>query len=33
VLCETSGTVHVTGTVKGENVDFVGDGVFEFLHG
>jgi hypothetical protein len=33
VLCETSGTVHVTGTVKGENVDFVGDGIFEFLHG
>jgi len=33
VLCETSGSVRVSGTVKGERVDFVGAGVFEFLHG
>jgi hypothetical protein len=33
VLCETSGTVRVSGTVKGQHIDFVGTGVFEFLHG
>jgi hypothetical protein len=33
VLCETSGTVRVSGIVKGEYIDFVGAGVFEFLHG
>jgi hypothetical protein len=33
VLCETGGTVRASGTVKGEDFDFVGTGVFEFLHG
>lgn len=33
VLCETSGTAHVTGTINGEHLDFVGAGVFEFLYG
>jgi hypothetical protein len=33
VLCETDGTVRVSGTVRGEEFDFVGTGVFEFLHG
>jgi hypothetical protein len=33
VLCETSGSVRASGTVKGEDFDFVGTGVFEFLHG
>jgi hypothetical protein len=33
VLCETSGTVSVTGTIKGERIDFAGTGVFEFLYG
>jgi hypothetical protein len=33
VLCETSGTAHVTGSIGGEGFDFVGAGVFEFLHG
>jgi hypothetical protein len=33
VLCETSGTVHVEGSVGGEAVDFIGSGVFELLHG
>jgi hypothetical protein len=33
VLCETSGTAHVTGNIGGERVDFVGTGVFEFLYG
>ncbi len=33
VLCETSGTARVTGTVNGKDIDFVGAGVFEFLHG
>lgn len=33
VLCETSGTAHVTGRVGGRDIDFVGTGVFEFLHG
>ncbi|WKG06105.1 hypothetical protein [Mycolicibacterium sp. HK-90] len=33
VLCETSGTATVTGSVGGQNIDFVGAGVFEFLYG
>jgi hypothetical protein len=33
VLCEASGIARVSGFIKGENVDFVGTGVFEFLHG
>jgi len=33
VLCETSGTARVSGSINGEDVDFVGTGVFEFLHG
>ena len=33
VLCETSGTATVTGTINGELIDFVGTGVFEFLYG
>jgi hypothetical protein len=33
VLCESSGTARVSGSIKGRPIDFVGDGVFEFLHG
>ena len=33
VLCETSGTAKVSGSINGELLDFVGTGVFEFLHG
>jgi hypothetical protein len=33
VLCETSGTARVSGSINGEGIDFVGAGVFEFLHG
>jgi hypothetical protein len=33
VLCETNGTATVRGSVNGEAIDFVGAGVFEFLHG
>jgi hypothetical protein len=33
VLCETSGTARVSGKINGEDVNFVGAGVFEFLHG
>jgi hypothetical protein len=33
VLCETSGTAHVNGAINGENIDFLGTGVFEFLYG
>lgn len=33
VLCETSGTARASGTINGEDVDFVGTGVFEFLYG
>jgi len=33
VLCEASGTARASGTISGESVDFVGTGVFEFLHG
>lgn len=33
VLCEASGTVRVNGAISGRNVDVVGTGVFEFLHG
>jgi hypothetical protein len=33
VLCETSGTTRTSGTINGENFDFVGTGVFEFLYG
>jgi hypothetical protein len=33
VLCETDGTARVSGSINGEGIDFVGAGVFEFLHG
>jgi len=33
VLCETDGAVRASGSIKGEDFDFVGTGVFEFLHG
>jgi hypothetical protein len=33
VLCETNGTARVSGSINGEVIDFVGAGVFEFLHG
>ncbi len=33
VLCETSGTAQVSGSINGEGIDFVGAGVFEFLYG
>jgi hypothetical protein len=33
VLCETSGTAQVTGSINGERMDFAGTGVFEFLYG
>ncbi len=33
VLCETSGTANVTGSINGEPIDFAGTGVFEFLYG
>jgi len=33
VLCEASGTARVSGSIRGESMDFVGTGVFEFLHG
>ncbi len=33
VLCETGGSARASGTINGEKVDFVGTGVFEFLHG
>jgi hypothetical protein len=33
VLYETNGTARVTGSINGENIDFVGAGVFEFLNG
>ncbi|MGB9226450.1 hypothetical protein [Mycobacterium sp.] len=33
VLCETSGTARASGTINGEDIDLVGTGVFEFLHG
>jgi hypothetical protein len=33
VLCETDGTVRASGSINGEDFDFVGTGVFEFLHG
>jgi hypothetical protein len=33
VLCESNGTALVSGSIKGEDIDFVGAGVFEFLHG
>ncbi|GLB86085.1 hypothetical protein Mkiyose1088_22580 [Mycobacterium kiyosense] len=33
VLCETDGSARATGTINGENIDFAGTGVFEFLHG
>ena len=33
VLCESNGTAHVTGSINGEDIDFVGDGVFELLYG
>jgi len=33
VLCETSGTARVSGSINGEGIDFVGAGVFELLYG
>jgi hypothetical protein len=33
VLCETGGTARASGTIRGEEVDFAGTGVFEFFHG
>ncbi|MGZ4582950.1 MAG: hypothetical protein ACXVYI_01090 [Mycobacterium sp.] len=33
VLCETGGTARASGTINGEDLDFVGAGVFEFLYG
>ena len=33
VLCETSGTAQVHGSINGERMHFVGTGVFEFLYG
>lgn len=33
VLCETSGAARMTGSIGGEDIDFTGTGVFEFLHG
>jgi hypothetical protein len=33
VLCETDGTVRASGAINGEDFDFVGTGVFEFLYG
>jgi hypothetical protein len=33
VLCETSGTARVNGAINGEDIDFDGTGVFEFLYG
>jgi hypothetical protein len=33
VLCETAGTARVRGSIKGETIDMVGVGVFEFLYG
>ncbi|MCV7256117.1 hypothetical protein HZU40_10565 [Mycolicibacterium fluoranthenivorans] len=33
VLCESSGTARMTGTINGETIDFFGTGVFEFLYG
>lgn len=33
VLCETSGTAQVSGSVNGERMQFAGTGVFEFLYG
>jgi len=33
VLCETDGSVRARGTIRGEDVNFVGTGVFEFLYG
>ena len=33
VLCETSGTAKVNGSINGEDFDFDGTGVFEFLYG
>ena len=33
VLYETSGTARVSGSVNGEELDFTGFGLFEWLHG
>jgi hypothetical protein len=33
VLSETSGIARVSGSINGEDVDFIGAGVFELLHG
>jgi hypothetical protein len=33
VLSETGGSARVSGSIRGEEIDFVGAGVFELLHG
>lgn len=33
VLCESSGTARVSGSINGAEIDFIGTGVFEFLYG
>ncbi|MHA3023484.1 hypothetical protein ACXPWS_24855 [Mycobacterium sp. BMJ-28] len=33
VLCESSGTARMTGSINGADIDFAGTGVFEFLYG
>jgi hypothetical protein len=33
VLCETGGATQASGTINGEDFDFAGTGVFEFLYG
>ena len=33
VLCETCGSARASGTIGGQDIDFVGTGVFEFLYG
>jgi hypothetical protein len=33
VLCESSGTARMHGSINGQSIDFTGTGVFEFLYG
>jgi hypothetical protein len=33
VLCEATGVARACGSIKGEDIEFAGTGVFEFLHG
>lgn len=33
VLCESSGSARMSGVINGEEIDFTGTGVFEFLYG